>query len=371
MKSEVHRIVETPEGELPRKPAVLLAMPHLSFGGAERWAAAIARQLAAEGHTVVLAVLGHKAGEADAGSDWFAPHVKELARWGGGKEAPGVFLGRLAEKWSADVLVLVGRSCAYAALPGLRALRGGLHVVSFQFNVVELSEEHTRFCSYIDAVIVEGSDVADSLAQRGFPWGKIFEIPSAIDVPAHLPAPFSGQKRGGLVGFIGRMDASSKDPWVFLEMAERLGDRPLRFLMIGDGPEAEPVRRRLRERRLPVEYLRHVRDRELAAHLASLDILVVPSRNDGRPLIIQEAQAWGKPVVASRVGSIPELLMDGEAGILCEPGDAAGFAAAVRRLWDDSPLRSRLAEAGQRRVGREGDLRLHLPLLKNIFFSAG
>jgi glycosyltransferase involved in cell wall biosynthesis len=358
-------------GPSPAKPSVLLAMPHLSFGGAERWAAAIVRQLAADGHAVILAVLEKKPGEADAGRDWFAPHVRALIR--NEKEAPEIFLDRLAEQGNADVLVLIGKSRAYAALPALRALRGGLHVVAFQFNAVDLSEEHRRFASYIDAVIVEGSNVAEQLEQGGFSREKIFEIPSAIHLPANPSAPFPKEKSGNCIGFIGRMDASSKDPMTFLEMAALLENRRLRFLMIGDGPEVGHVRRWIRERRgrISLEHLRHVTDEKLAGHLASLDILVVSSRKDGRPLIIQEAQAQGKPVVASRVGSIPDLLLEGEAGILCEPGNPAEFAAAVRRLLDDPELRIRLAETGQQRVLREGDLRLNFPLLKNVLFSSG
>jgi glycosyltransferase involved in cell wall biosynthesis len=70
---------------------------------------------------------------------------------------------------------------------------------------------------------------------------------------------------------------------------------------------------------------------------------------------VLEAMAEGVPVVATRVGGIPELVADGETGVLVEPDDAAGLGAALGRLADDDALRIRLGDAGRSRVREQFD----------------
>lgn len=358
----------------PGLSPLLVVMPHICFGGAERWAAAIVRELHAEERPVILVVLGDKPGEKSAADAWFSPYVTatHLAdAWE--KQYPASLLGDLAQKWNASSVILIGHSPAYPALPRLRALRPALHIVSFQFNAVDLREEHLRFAPYLDAVIVEGTDVAERLIEGGFPDGKIFHVPSAIRLPAFSrPPPKPVRERGLRVGFVGRMDPHSKNPRTFVEMAGRLQPLGLHFLMIGDGPEAAWIDPWIQEHQgsVSLHLIRHVSDEQLIEHLASLDILVVPSLKDGRPLVIREAQALQVPVIASRVGSIPELLLDGAAGILCEPGNVSEFAEAVTRLAENPALRRQLADAGHQHALRESDIRRTMPLLKKILFGS-
>src|SRR4029077_5841450 len=74
--------------------------------------------------------------------------------------------------------------------------------------------------------------------------------------------------------------------------------------------------------------------------LAAMDVFVLPSRAEAMPLVIPEAWAAGLPVVASRVGGIPELIEDGRTGLLVESGDVDGLAARLRQLLAD-PTRAR------------------------------
>jgi glycosyltransferase involved in cell wall biosynthesis len=80
------------------------------------------------------------------------------------------------------------------------------------------------------------------------------------------------------------------------------------------------------------------------------DVLALPSRNEGWGLALMEAMACGKPVVATRVGGIPELVENGTEGILVEAGDVKGIADSITRLLHDPALRSRMGRAGMRRV---------------------
>ncbi|MCO6901701.1 glycosyltransferase, partial [Pseudomonas aeruginosa] len=69
-------------------------------------------------------------------------------------------------------------------------------------------------------------------------------------------------------------------------------------------------------------------------YLPAFDVMVLPSRSEGFPLTIVEAMLAARPVIATRVGSIPEAVLDGETGILIEKNDVAGLAQALRHLRD-------------------------------------
>ncbi len=88
----------------------------------------------------------------------------------------------------------------------------------------------------------------------------------------------------------------------------------------------------------------------LLQYYSNCDILVLPSRTEGWGLSLMEAMACGKPVVASRVGGIPELVRNGREGILVKAGDVQELADAILRLLKDPSLRARLAEKGRARV---------------------
>jgi glycosyltransferase involved in cell wall biosynthesis len=89
---------------------------------------------------------------------------------------------------------------------------------------------------------------------------------------------------------------------------------------------------------------------EGATFLAAADLVVVPSLNEGMGRVLVEAMALGRPVVATRVGGIPAVVVDGETGRLVAPDDPAALARAVNELLKDPGLRQRMGEAGRRRA---------------------
>ncbi len=96
--------------------------------------------------------------------------------------------------------------------------------------------------------------------------------------------------------------------------------------------------------------LESVSDDELLQLYADCDLLALPSRNEGWGLSLMEAMACSKPVVATRVGGIPELVTDGLEGLLVEPGDLRGLSDAICGLLSDPGARERMGRAGRERV---------------------
>ncbi len=119
------------------------------------------------------------------------------------------------------------------------------------------------------------------------------------------------------------------------------------FLLVGDGKD-EAALRRLAAGMPNVRFMGY--QENVADYLASLDVLVFPSLHEGLGSTLLDAMDLGIPVIASRVGGIPEIIRHEHNGLLIPPGDAHGIAAALLRLSGDPELRAKFAAEGRRAV---------------------
>ncbi|MCD6505950.1 glycosyltransferase family 4 protein [Candidatus Poribacteria bacterium] len=121
----------------------------------------------------------------------------------------------------------------------------------------------------------------------------------------------------------------------------------LKLILIGDGPERRELQElscklRLRER---VWFIGRRPHEEIPLWMNAADLLCLPSLNEGLPNVILEAHACGRPVVASDVGGVREILVDGEGGYLCRPADPKSLAMAVLkslRPWNKAKIRAKV-----------------------------
>jgi glycosyltransferase involved in cell wall biosynthesis len=127
-----------------------------------------------------------------------------------------------------------------------------------------------------------------------------------------------------------------------------------RLLIAGGGPLLDPLRRRAAAAGLGdrVAFTGYVPEADKAAHFNLADVFAFPSALEGFGLAVGEAMSSGLSVVASDRGSIPELLVDGEGGFLCDPARPAGFTEALVRLLRDPALRAKQGAANAERVDR-------------------
>jgi glycosyltransferase involved in cell wall biosynthesis len=125
----------------------------------------------------------------------------------------------------------------------------------------------------------------------------------------------------------------------------RLRHPTAELVVLGEGPQRSRLERLASELQVPVHLLGRVPD--VAAWLRRADLLVHPVRWEGFGLALLEAMLASKPIVATRVSSIPEIVADGETGLLVPPDDAAALAAAATRVLDDS---GSYGEQGRRRA---------------------
>jgi glycosyltransferase involved in cell wall biosynthesis len=125
----------------------------------------------------------------------------------------------------------------------------------------------------------------------------------------------------------------------------------LDVVLAGPG-ELPPPGRSLLAARPRIEWHGWLDEGEREAALCEAAIFVLPSTSEGLPMALLEAMAWGRAIVATAVGGVPDVLTDGEDGLVVAAGDAAGLAAALARLAADADLRARLGAAARERARR-------------------
>ena len=203
-------------------------------------------------------------------------------------------------------------------------------------------------------VCVSESELHAGLAAGTCGRQKTVVIHNAVDAGRFMPAA-EDDGRVPTVVSVTRLKPP-KDALVLLRGIARLNGSAFRTRIVGDGPERERVEAERRSLGLEdaVELLGERRD--VPALLAAADIFVLSSRSEGMPVSILEAMAAGLPVVASNVGGVAELVVDGETGFLTAPADEAALASALGRLLADPDLRRRMGAAARARVEARFDL---------------
>jgi glycosyltransferase involved in cell wall biosynthesis len=196
-------------------------------------------------------------------------------------------------------------------------------------------------------ICVSEHDRARGLAARTCTAEQTVVIPNAVDVQHAATA--RHERPRPLIVAVGRLKA----PKDFLTLVRALALLPadsFDAMIAGDGPDRPELEAEVRRLGLwnRVQLLGERRD--VPRLLARGGVFVLSSTSEGLPVSVLEAMAAGLPVVGSRVGGMPELVVDGETGLLVEPGDPEGLAAALCGLLADPELRRRMGDAGRVRA---------------------
>jgi glycosyltransferase involved in cell wall biosynthesis len=192
-------------------------------------------------------------------------------------------------------------------------------------------------------VVAPSQAMADFMLAHGFAPQLLHVIPYGIELDGVAGA----EEHDALVAGV----AANLEYWkgidVLLEAAQ-LVEPPLRLEIFGVGALGDALQRQARTGGVDAHFHGFVRD--MRARLAQVDVLVQPSRADNLPLAILEAMASGIPVIGTRVGGIPELVVDGETGIVVEPESPRALAAALDTLARSPEKRRELGQRGRERA---------------------
>jgi len=198
------------------------------------------------------------------------------------------------------------------------------------------------------------------LAAGLVPPGGILTLPGGADVDAYAAKPAAADVRARLGGVPGELLVGMiaglrvmKGHRVVVEAAARLAEAGLRarFVFVGRGSMERVVREMIAAAGLADRVTVAGFADDLPEVMAALDVaLYVPLESDGMSRVVFEYLAAARPLVAARVGVVPEILADGEHALLVHAGDAADLAGALARLLRDPALRDALGERGRRLV---------------------
>lgn len=332
--------------EKEHRPTILLALPFTLIGGAERLLSAVAKHLGNVGYRIVVVTTVDADPEFGDSSAWFEEATSEIYHLPPmlQRDYWADFLEYTVEVKNVDIVFVAGSEFMYHELPGLRQRHPDLRVVDLLFNTTGHVTNNRLYADQIDLHLCESVEVRDWLVAHGQDEASVLVIESGVDTTEYRPV----ERRRGFplrVGFSGRL-SEEKGPLAFVDLARKLSDSRFQFVMTGAGPSELAVRRRADGLSKDSFTFLGVVD-DIRAHLASLDVLVVPSILDGRPVVALEALALGVPVIASRVGDLPALVHDGETGFLVEPGDTPEIARYLQRLASDPKELERLQRSAR------------------------
>lgn len=210
-----------------------------------------------------------------------------------------------------------------------------------------------------DCFVAMGKEVGQELAERYFicPPEKIRIFYPGLDLAPYLTSEkYRGQLRKEfrlgegdlLVAMIGRL-SPVKRPQLFVRIADRIvQQRPnIKFLLVGGGEEEEDVLNMIKDKGLQKKILFLGWRSDLPLIYSDVDIVFQCSTDEGTPNVLIEALACAKPVVATRVGSISEVVEDKKAGFLADKEDEEGLIQYLLLLSDDPDLRRRMGNYGR------------------------
>jgi glycosyltransferase involved in cell wall biosynthesis len=221
---------------------------------------------------------------------------------------------------------------------------------------------------------------SDQIAARFrefFKWAesRVTCIPTGVDLEVFSPQgpkaelfAQNGQPDLPAVGMVGVL-RGAKAHDVFLKAARRLGDEGFdaRYVIVGEGPRRREIEQGIRDLQLGDRVLMTRHREDVPDILRALNLVVIPSRHEGVPQTGLQALAAGTPVVASRVGGIPQIIRHGETGRLVPPDDPVALADAIRESLTMRAASGAMVERGRALVEREHSLDAMLDKLDAIY----
>jgi len=342
-------------------------------GGGERYTERTAEALLGAGHAVTLV----SSSRALLGA-FFARSWSAFPLWGGvepvSKAAAAIFpftapfflpLLALTLAWfrfRGDARMLVCLSLTDKLLATATARLLGMRVVWMEHLIAGRSIAQNPFrglyaaLSRLATVVTVSEAAADSLAAVGIPRARILVIPPGVEPHEEVPRP-SGAP---VIGAISRL-SKEKNVGLLLKafalVAEEIPEASL--VIYGDGPERGDLERAAEALGIGPKTTFRGHVPEAGRRCGEFSVFAVPSSRESFGLSALEAMACGVPVVATKVGGLPELILEGETGMLVPPEDERAMADALLKILRDPELARRFGEAGRvRAANRFGEKKM-------------
>jgi glycosyltransferase involved in cell wall biosynthesis len=275
----------------------------------------------------------------------------------------------ILQKGNFEAMIIVGCTTAYDLLLEIKTAYPALKVIDELWDCGKHMQRSRSLTHLISHTLVPTTSLAD-LLKTGLnaPCASIEVIRCGINVASEqtrAEAKLSGEKilpdyckNKFLVSFFGRL-APEKNAELFVQIVDKLKDvEGMAFCLVGDGLNGKAVRGLIAQYELTGKiYCPGLVD-NIDPLMSVSDLVILPSRADGQPLVLLHAGVYSKPVIASRVGAVDTVIRDGENGYLVDSGDLDGFCERIMTLYKNQDLAKRLGEVGFKIVQAEFDEQL-------------
>jgi glycosyltransferase involved in cell wall biosynthesis len=359
----------------PPRLKIFYVIDSLNVGGAEIQLMSLIRSCLTDGHRVSVSYF--TPGVLSEELESLGVRCYRLSRHGLRDPSVVVRLRRLLERLQPDVVHthlrksdLAGQlSAAWAGVP---ARLSTLHNLAPWRRNRAMNLVARSMTSGCHCFIACGDAVRDySLRVGGLPADRTEVVSNGIDVDRFDPVRFDAQDRAGeTIGIVGRLQPA-KGHRVFIQAAERLVTvRPeARFVVVGEGPLRAQLMDDVVRAGLEGRFVFTGLVRNVAALVRSFDLFTLSSISEGLPVTLLEAMALERPVVATRVGGIPDVITDGDDGLLVEPSNPNQLAAGWNRLLADPALARQLGKRARRTIVERFDQRIMHRRVKDLYTS--
>lgn len=351
------------------RPTVCQLLHSLSVGGAEILAARIAHRLR-DSVRFVFACLDDRGALAEnLERDGFPVHC--LGRRPGFDWGCALRLSRLLREEKVDIVHAHQYGPFFYAMTS--RLRGPRKPILFTEHGRHQPDYPRRkrmianrlLLSRRDRCVAVGEAVRTALINNeGLPGGRVEVIYNGVDTGSYAAETDRAEARrlmkaepGEFVIIqVARFDYLKDHSTALRALSRVLAAVPqARLVLVGDGPERERIKSQVRESGLDSQVRLLGTRGDVKRLLPGADLFLLTSTSEGIPLTVIEAMAAGLPVVATDVGGVGEVVMDGATGLLAPAKDDAALATAIGRLVNDSELRNRFGRAGQERARERFD----------------
>jgi glycosyltransferase involved in cell wall biosynthesis len=330
---------------------LVFLLEDLLYGGTQRQALELARRLDQSRFAVELWVQRQGGDLAPVARDYGLP-VTYLSRAGWVDPQSLLELGRRLWANPPDLLMLL------TVIPNIwgrllgRLAKVPVIVGNCRGGAAPWRQHEWVLWPLAHHILCNSQILKDYLVSRyGLPPARLTVVPNGVDTDFFMPGK-NGRKEGSPVLLSVARLVPDKDHDTLLAAFGRLaGEHPgAELWLVGNGPRLEVLEKKARDLGVAgqVKFLPATKDiRQL---YRQADIFVLSSVNEALPNVILEAMATGLPVVATRVGGLPEAVVPEDTGLLVSPRDVPGLAAALGRLLDDPGTRRNLGRRGRERA---------------------
>lgn len=366
---------------IEEKTKILFALPFTITGGADTVLLQIAKYLSENNFDVsVITTIETDPilGDNTAKYENITNQIYHLYKFLESQEKWKDFVYYYLKSRQIQIIFIVGSTYFYDLLPDIKKDFPYIKIADQLFNEHGHIANNRKYAKLIDMNILANQIIQNILLQeyKEKP-SKTAVIVHGVDTqtefnPANINQELTTNivpKDKFIVSYMGRF-SEEKCPQKFVDIVDKLRNyENIYFLMIGNGPEYELVKEQISKLSLTDKIYAPGFVEDNKPFLKASDLLIIPSKIEGIPIVLMESLSLGVPVIASNVGGIPDVIIDSYNGFVCQSNNIECFVSNIMKVYSDKNLQSFLKENARSYAKDRLDINKMNHKYKSLFLS--